>query len=632
MKKSAERKNKKSKEEEKKNPLHREYGVWSNLKFTVRNIRAYEPFLLILVPIGIVIAPVMQYLRTFLTKFVIDMVTGETEVDTMLGTVLLFSVIQLITTMANSYFYSENWWRYISTRFHMMTDKNIKVMTVRFEYLENPDVMDCYQKALNACDGNMNGIEGMMRQIESLLKTLSIVIVGILIIGTLSPWTMLVVLVLSAINFAISNYTNKKCKRTVWDPLMTWWRKNYYMANMTTDFKAAKDIRIFGLRKWLLDKIRVLKEERLQAQKTAELAWWYASLANNLITLVGQGMLYAWLIYCVIHGSLTIGNFSLYLASAATLFTNMSGLLSAVSEMFARSREVDDFRSFLDFDKEEAKTEEGKGKRIPTYETYEFTFKNVSFHYPKAEKYALKNLNLTLAAGERLAVVGLNGAGKSTFIKLLLRLYEPTEGEILLNGVNIKEYDKRYYYELFAPVFQDIQLFAFPLAENVSMKTPEETNETKAEESLIRAGLGEKLKELSQGIHTELLKVISDDGVDLSGGEKQKLALARALYKDAPIVVLDEPTAALDALAEYKLYQDFDKLIGSKTAVYISHRLSSTQFCNHVAMFMNGEMVEYGTHESLLREDGEYAKMFHVQAQYYVEEENNTESVVAANV
>ena len=217
--------------------------------------------------------------------------------------------------------------------------------------------------------------------------------------------------------------------------------------------------------------------------------------------------------------------------------------------------------------------------------------------------------------------MGLNGAGKSTFIKLLLRLYEPTEGEILLNGVDIRRYNKRSYYRLFAPVFQDVELFAFPLAENVSMQSPEKTDKRRAENCLNAAGFADKLAKLPHGVDTEILKVIHDDGVDLSGGEKQKLALARALYKDAPVVVLDEPTAALDAIAESRLYNDFDRLTGGKTAVYISHRLSSTQFCNNVAMFRDGELCEYGTHENLMRKNGEYAEMFRLQAQYYVDGE-----------
>lgn len=222
--------------------------------------------------------------------------------------------------------------------------------------------------------------------------------------------------------------------------------------------------------------------------------------------------------------------------------------------------------------------------------------------------------------GEKLAVVGLNGAGKTTMIKLLLRLYDPTEGAITLNGIDIRSFKREDYYKLFSPVFQDTEVFAFPISENISMDPAAITDNDKAYRCAIEAGLKERVDSLKKGILTELLKVVDDEGVDFSGGEKQKLSLARALYKGAPIVVLDEPTSALDALAEQKLYENFDKMTDSKSAVYISHRLASTRFCDHVAMFKDGSMIEYGTHDSLMEKAGEYAKMFNLQAQYYREE------------
>ena len=216
-------------------------------------------------------------------------------------------------------------------------------------------------------------------------------------------------------------------------------------------------------------------------------------------------------------------------------------------------------------------------------------------------------------------MVGLNGAGKTTMIKLLLRLYDPTEGFITLNGTDIRKYRREDYYRLFSPVFQNVELFALPLAENVSMLPMQATDREKAAACLREAGLGGRLDELTKGLDTELLKIASEEGIDLSGGEKQKLALARALYKGAPVVVLDEPTAALDALAEKQLYERFDRMIGKKSAVYISHRLASTRFCDRIAMFMDGRMAEYGTHDELVAKGGEYARLFDVQAQYYRE-------------
>ncbi len=612
----------KKKTDESKNPLHREYGLWSNIRWTLSAMRKHSKIMFLLIPIGVVCAPLMNYLWTFISKFVIDMITGEAGWEALLWLMGIFTAIQLVSTMMNTFYHSEIWWRFIETRFKLMGEKNRKVMSIDFQHLENSDVMDCYQKATNACNNNNDGIEGMMRKLVEFAMSLSVTAAGLFILGTFNPWIILVMIAISAVTCLVGDRFNKYSKEKIWDPLALWWRKDNYMRWQITDFTPAKDIRLFGLREWLVDKYRRLKEERFNAQKKNCTLWFWSSVFASVMIALSHCAVYGWLIWAVVYDGLSIGDFSLYLASAATLFQFINSVFGGIGDLMQKSRQVDDFRSFMDFD---GGDNESSGKPVPESESYEFEFRNVSFKYPKSENYALKNLTLKLKAGEHLAVVGLNGAGKSTFIKLLMRLYEPTEGEILLNGVNISEYDKRSYYGLFAPVFQDVELFAFPLAENVSMQSPEKTDRQLAEKCLVSAGFGDKLADLPNGVDTEILKVIYDDGVDLSGGEKQKLALARSLYKGAPVVVLDEPTAALDAIAESRLYNDFDKLTGGKTAVYISHRLSSTQFCSNVAMFRDGELCEYGTHESLMKKDGAYAEMFRLQAQYYVDGE------VAAN-
>jgi len=607
----------KKRNKEQKSMYHTEYGVWSNTLFVVKNMIGYDKKLLPIIMLGIIGAPFATYLWTLMSKFILDMVSNGGSVENLVWMMVIFALLQVVSTMCNTYHDFEVDWRYTGARFYMILQLNRKAMSIDFEHLENPDVMDCYQKAQDGCGGNNSGVEGMMRQIVWLLRSFLVTAVGIVILGTMNPLVVTFMVILAVCNFLIVNHTNKVAKAKVWDPLAPWWRKRYYMLITTTEFEEAKDIRMFGLKAWLLSKLNELNKVRYDAQKLNARLWFWTSVAGNVLWLVAQIFVYAWLVYSMIKREMSIGNFSLYLASSTAFFEYISNFLNGAGNILARSREVDDFRSFLDF-KGGDRSEEGKA--LPKLDAYEFIFENVSFKYPKAEQYALRNLNLKLNAGERLAVVGLNGAGKSTMIKLLLRLYEPTEGRILLNGVDVREYDKHSYYSAFAPVFQQVELFAFPLEENVSMKEPECTYSDKVVECLNEAGLGEKVMSLPSGIKTELLKVVHDDGVDLSGGEKQKLAMARALYKDAPVVVLDEPTAALDALAEAKLYEDFDKLIGGKTAVYISHRLSSTQFCNHVAMFAEGKMVEYGTHAELMDKDGEYAEMFRVQAQYYVED------------
>lgn len=605
-------KRKKTKEkEEDKNPLHVEYGLFSNVRYMLHQMVEADSNILPLMLLGAVCAPFTQYLWGFLSRLIVDRITGYDTGENLAVVICAFCAVRLVTVVLQTY-YNSNWWRYISTRMKMTQEKNLKIMRIDFEHLEDSDVMDCCQKAERAVSNNNSGPEGMIREMASLLSNLSVAVAGLFILGVVNP-----LLITLAVDFWLFNRISKEDKEQVWDKLSTWWRKNNYMENITRDFAAAKDIRMFGLTGWLMQKYQELMTERFEKEQLHQCIWQRQRMMTCVTMLLSQGLIYAWLIYAVVTGRMTLGGFTLYLSSYNTFAGAVWMVMRGIAELIAKSREVDDFRSFMDFD---GGDEDLGGIQVPVSKDYEFVFCDVSFRYPKAEQYALEHLNLTLKAGERLAVVGLNGAGKSTFIKLLLRLYEPTEGEILLNGVNVKEYNKHSYYKLFAPAFQTVELFAFPLAENVSMQPPQETDCAKAEARLQDAGLSEKLAGLPDGVHTQMLKVIYDDGVDLSGGERQKLALARALYKDAPIVVLDEPTAALDALAESRLYENFDRLIGGKSAVYISHRLSSTRFCDRVAMFVDGKLAELGTHEMLMEQNGKYAEMFRIQAQYYVEE------------
>lgn len=605
--------------EEKVNPYHKEYGLFSNLWFTLRAMKKYAPLIILMLPLGFVLMPVQKYLWSFLSKYIIDLITVEGSVQSLLKIIIIFTVILIAFFIMQTFYYNKLWVLKIIVRMKIVVQKNYKMMVMRFEDTEDPEVLDCYQKAERACDGGGNGIEGFEQQIISFVENLSVVAGGFTIIGTMNIWLAVIMIVFSIINFVIFNATNKHVKKIVWDQLAPWWRKHWYMNQALANFSYAKDIRMYGLSGWLKKRFIEINDVRLSYQKLSNKIWFWVACALSLLWLFAQGGVYAFLIYNVYNHALTIGNFTLYLTSAMTLFSCMNELLNNVNAMLQRSRECDDLRSFLDLEKE-FRCQKEKLPDVPAFDSYEFEFKNVSFKYPRQEKYALRNVSLKIKAGERLAVVGLNGAGKTTFIKLLMRLYEPTEGAIFLNGQDIRSWDLNSYFAIIAPVFQDVNLFAMTYKENVSMKELEKTDDELVKKCTEDAGLGEKIRDLKDGIDTQLLKVIYDDGIDMSGGEKQKLALARALYKNAPVVVLDEPTAALDALAESKLYQDFDKLICGKTAIYISHRLSSTQFCNNVAMFKDGQLIEYGTHDSLMKKKGEYANMYKVQAQYYVEE------------
>lgn len=603
------------------NPYHKEFGFFSNLKFVLKIMKKYSPMLLFLLPVSAVLAVGNRYTVSFLIKYIIDIATNHGTLQQLLITLGIFSVIFIVLWNTNTWYNSKTEIKCILARMKLILEKNLITMTMPFIYTEDPSMLDCNQKASQAVGGNQQGVEGMMHIILNFSASLGAVIAGLTIISTINFKIVILMIIIALANFFTSNYANKWCKKHVWDELAPWWRKRWYMDMSLGDFSYAKDIRMFGLKNYLTQKFQEINKIRYNYQKKNNRVWFFVSIASSVFWVISQLLIYIYLIRCIFAKTITIGNFTLYLSATATFFECVMSLLNSITNFLNNSRYVDDFRSFYEMP-ELRQNLPGKETNLPKLKPqshYEFEFQNVSFKYPRAEHFALQNVNIKIKAGERLAVVGLNGAGKSTFIKLLLRLYQPTEGKILLNGTDIQTYDLNSYFKIFAPVFQEVNLFAMSFAENVSMKSPESTDKDLVQKTVIQSGLEEKLNSLEKGLDTQLLKVIYDDGIDLSGGQKQKLALARALYKNAEVVVLDEPTAALDAIAESKLYSDFDKLIGGKTSIYISHRLSSTQFCNNVAMFKDGKLIEYGTHKSLLKQKGEYANMFHIQAQYYVE-------------
>lgn len=615
---------KRNKKDENTDEFHKEYGVISNCRYILGKFVKYRKSLILFIITGSIAAASMTYLWSFIGKLVIDMIeqqasSPDKDIKPLLYLTLITSAAELLFMWLNTVSSMKMSVGFTYVRLMIIKERIAKTLGMEYEALETPEMLDRLQKAKRATAGDWQGVQGMMTYMQVMGVQIISVTIAVAIMTTFNPWIILIIVVLSFAQFLFFDYIRKKDKKEMWDAMMPHWRKLEYMENVTTDFSYAKDIRLFGMQKYLAKKQIDVYDEELRHWIKSRQYWVYNTIFALGISLLRQLIIIGWLVYSVVFNGLSIGNFTLYTASAAAFSNAINEILQALSALRERSAHTDDYRSFMDIPSADDKAQTIP---IPPADKYTFEFKNVSFKYRGQEKYALKNVNLTLHAGEKLAVVGLNGAGKSTFIKLLLRLYDVTEGCILMNGTDIRKFDRKEYYELFAPAFQDVMVFAFPVAENVSMKEPFNTDKAEAEKMLRLAGLGDKLDKLEKGVDTELLKVLYDDGVDLSGGEKQKLALARALYKKSKIIVLDEPTAALDALAEFRLYQSFNELVGDRTAVYISHRLSSTRFCDRVAMFKDGEMVEIGTHDSLMEADGAYADMFRVQAQYYVEDKD----------
>lgn len=335
--------------------------------------------------------------------------------------------------------------------------------------------------------------------------------------------------------------------------------------------------------------------------------------ASSAASVIFTGFVYVFVCLKALAGAFGVGAVTQYISSVTKLSGSVSSLIGTVGDIRNNGSFLKLVFDFLEI----PNTMRGGNRTIDkSRRGYEIEFKHVSFRYPGSEAYALKDVNMKFRSGERLAVVGQNGSGKTTFIKLLCRLYDPTEGSILLNGVDIREYDYTEYMGIFSVVFQDFKLFAFSLGQNVGARVA--YDKELAEKCLDKAGFGERLRTLSDGTETYLYKEISETGVDISGGEAQKIALARTLYKDAPFIILDEPTAALDPIAESEIYSSFNDIVGDKTAIYISHRLSSCRFCNDIAVFHEGKLVQRGSHEQLSSdESGKYFELWNAQAQYY---------------
>lgn len=604
--------------ESKDNPLHKDFGVISNTIYILKKEKQYCPSAIWYKLIGIVCGSVLSYFWGIFGKYVIDIVeaggTTEDNLQALLKILLTAGLVFAVLSFGDVTASNRIWFRFIQIRMKMILERIDKALRMNYQLLEKPEVLDIHQRASSATGGNSNGVEGMMNLMNTLGRNLFTVIVTSIAVVVLDWRLIFALVVICVLQYLCFIKIIKLDKINYWNKLAPVNREADYMERVSQDFDYAKDIRLFDMKEFLMHKQRAVfaKQEKLHDYHFE--VWFWHAIIVRVLYVIGKALIYAALFVAVLKNGMSIGSFTMFLALAISFSENLLSFLQRFGDYRRVSMEVDDFRSFMDVCEDKAET-----IAIPQSDKYEIEFHDVSYRYTEATKDAVSHLNITIHPGEKLAVVGLNGAGKTTFIKLLCRLYDPTEGYITLNGVDIRKYSREDYYRLFSPVFQNVEVFAFPIAENVSMRVPEKTDEKIVVASIKEAGLEDKIYSLPDDIKTYLLKIVDENGVDFSGGEKQKLALARALYKNAPIVVLDEPTSALDAIAEQNLYESFDRMIGEKSAVYISHRLASTRFCDKVAMFEGGTVIEFGSHDELMKKDGAYAHMFNVQAQYYQE-------------
>jgi ATP-binding cassette subfamily B protein len=595
--------------------LVRHYNTISNLFFCIKYSLNHKREYLIFVVLHGLCWGLTPLVLAFLPKVIIDMLQNGAEVRDIVIIMIGLTIAVIIVGLLQDWAKEKKRALFVNLKMCLNEDRVKKVHCLNYEDLEDPAILNLMDRARYATEGDYDGFGAVYNNIACFVKNILTIIVTVSTVAVINPIIIVFIGISCYSQYRILEYTKRINKEKFTDIMPSRWRKITYLNNITNDFEFAKDIRLYKMRDIINLKNREVNLDAHNITKEMFNRWIKCSLIMNICVLIQNGILYGWLIYNVICRGMTIGNFSLYLGILMAFSNNVVQCFDVIADTKRASLEIDDYRSFVELE-EQTKSGVDIIDNI-NFDKYEFVFENVSFKYPRQEKWVLKNINLTIDANKKLAVVGNNGAGKTTFIKLLMRLYEPTGGRILLNGIDIRKFEIKSYYKIFAPVFQDMECFAMSIKQNVSMKGLEYTNDTKVFDTLNRSGLTKKINRLDNGIQTELLKIFNNKAVDLSGGEKQKLALARALYKDANVLIFDEPTAALDAIAEDTMYRQFDKMIENKTAIYISHRLSSTRFCDQIVMFANGTIAEMGTHSELLANNKLYNEMYNMQSIYY---------------
>lgn len=603
----------KNTKEQKKKPYR---SAWSNAVWSFKGMLCNAPQSFWLMTAGVPLAIFIAWSEIKLPALVVSEVTQKqtfTHAAIAVGTLiaLTFAAAALkdfCSTVLEAYL---NKYRYSQS---IQIEK--KSMSCFYQEYEKKSVRDLARRGSSATwmqNGKVPLCE-MPRQSMEIIKNVLCYFLFGTIISFVSPWLVVLLTVLPAINWLCVRAYQKyeygtRARRTDIE------RKINYVTERASNFAAAKDIRIYGMTQWLQEIYNDLFKENDAWLKKLNYRNFVNRIVEIAIILVRDSAAYAVLISMALHSKITIDQFVLYFAAISNFATYIGNIMTAWNEMQAASLKICDFREYLDLP-------DGSGSGKANADDFissapEITFEHVCFRYYGAEKNTLDDINFTFRPGERIALVGMNGAGKTTLVKLLCGLYRPTSGDIKINGVSVSDFCRDDYYRLFSPVFQDVQTSFFSLAETVAATLGDEVDRLRAEECMRKAGLGAKIDSLPDGIDTKLDKQVNKNGIELSGGEAQKLMMARALYKNAPVLVLDEPTAALDPIAENEIYLHYRDMTKGKTSLFISHRLASTQFCDRVLFLSGGKITEEGTHDELIASGGEYSKLYEIQSCWY---------------
>ena len=590
------------------------YTIWQCICFMIKTAWGSIRSVLWLSIIFAVLSVAINLTQLFIAPIVMQKVETAAPLGQLLATIGVFSVILLFLNALMGYLNENIMYGRIDVRSVIIRMINHKAFTTSYPNIKDPKLMQLHQQALNNCNSNAKPSEHIWHTLTGLLINVMGFLIYLFLLSDVNMFLICVVVGTTVIGFFISQHINQWQYRHK-DELMRYEKELGYLVGKTESVKLAKDIRIFGLAPWLNEVYGSVRRlaEAFSVRREKVYAW--NCLVDVILQFARNGIAYAYLIHRVSTEGMAASEFLLFF----TAFTGFSNwVTSLLTEFTTLQKECQGISVILEYINGYEQFRFDGGVAIPKSDTYELKMDNVTFRYPGTDKDIIKNMNLTLHPGEKVAVVGLNGAGKTTLVKLLCGFYDPDDGCVRLNGIDIRKFNRQEYYDLFSAVFQEMSFLDLTVAEHVAQAV-ENIELTKVIDCLEKAGLTEKVENLPQKTETHVGKIAFLDGVEFSGGEIQRLMLARALYKDGPVLVLDEPTAALDPIAENDIYRKYNEMTKGKTSLFISHRLASTRFCDRILFLHDGTIAEEGTHDELLAKGGEYAKLFHIQARYYQE-------------
>lgn len=595
------------------------YGTGSNLRFIVKETMKCYPFLLVLCAFSVVLGIVIPVITTFLPKVVMERITAGAAMKAVLAVTVTGTGLLAVCAGGKVFLGKLVYFQKLRMNTHYTELVAAKGMTADYCHQETERFRKLHTESAGACNGNYSPMTQVYDVGIGLCTSALGFVLYFEILGQLSMGLVLFLIAVTAcscmLNHKAIRFTEKHR-----DEKVRYQQRTDYLTGVSGDLKSAKDIRLYRMNRWLSDVYR---------KNVEGLNGWYRRYTKTVfgvavgdagLSLVRETAAYAYLLYLVIAGEMGVADFVLYFGVITGFSAWLSGMFGEVTAFLRISSTVNYVRTFLDYP--DAYVREG-GRDLPAVSSgpQELSFCNVSYRYEGAARDTISGLNLTIAPKEHLAIVGLNGAGKTTLVKLLCGLIDPTKGSVRYGGVDVREYNRDKYYEVFSAVFQQFSLLPVTFAEAVAEEEPTKLDRGKVEVCLKTAGLWEKLASLPRGVDSEYSRAVNDEGTELSGGQVQKLLLARALYRNAPFMILDEPTAALDPIAESNLYETYNEVMKDSSVVFISHRLASTRFCDRIVLLEEGKILEEGTHTELLTKRGRYYELYETQAKYYREQQ-----------